>query len=170
MSGQTLLVFTIICLANAGMSQPIESAKDEAPTPAPTPAVPIPAGKPPEEAADQEAKKTGHVSPETEGGIDKAINLMNNLNDLFETIVNSMGDNASPDGGGAEAKEEETAPDAGGEPKPAAPDAGGEPKPAAPAAGDAKPDAGDTKPAPAAGDATPAPDAGTAEKPAAKKQ
>ena len=58
---------------------------------------------------------------------------MNNLNDLFQTIVDTMSHGeakASPDGG--EAKEEETTPKAGG----------------------------DSTPAPAAGNTTPAPDAG----------
>ena len=85
---------------------------------------------------------------------------MNNLNDMFQTIVDLMSHGppeaeALPDGGGAtpEAKEEETTPKAGGDATPA-PAAAGNTTPA-PAA------AGNTTPAPAvAANTTPAPDAG----------
>jgi len=181
MTGQTLLVLSVLCLANVGLSQPIESAKDPAATPAPVTSkpneVPTTAGTAPEEAAGEGAAgegaagegaagegaaSQGHIPPES--GIDEAIKLMNTLNDLFQTIVDSIGHGEakeSPDGG--EAKGEETTAKAGGDSTPA------------PAAGNTTPApaAGHTTPAPAAANTTPAPDAGkpgTTVKAAAKKQ
>ena len=65
MSGQTLLVLTVLCLANVGLSQPIESAKDPAATPAPVTSkpneVPTTAGTPPEEAAAEGAESQGLI-------------------------------------------------------------------------------------------------------------
>merc|ERR1712126_524087 len=155
MSGQTLLVLTVLCLANVGLSQPIESANDPAATPAPTPEASKPNEAPttPAEEAAGEGAGAGHEK------IDEAIKMMNNLNDLFQTIVDSMGHGPDKADGGEAKGEETTAKTA---PAPAA----GNTTPA-PAAG------GDSTPAPAAV-STPAPDAGkskpTTVKAAAKKQ
>merc|ERR1712133_46497 len=140
MSGQTLFVLTVLCLANVGLSQPIESANDPPPaTPAATPEASKPNEAPttPAEEAAGEGAGAGHEK------IDEAIKMMNNLNDLFQTIVDSMG-HAPDKADGGEAKGEGTTAKAGG----------------------------DSTPAPAAV-STPAPDAGkptTVKKAAAKKQ
>merc|ERR1711942_521865 len=145
MSGQTLLVLTVLCLANVGLSQPIDSANDPPASPTPTPVASKPDEGPttPAEEAAGEGAGAGHEK------IDEAIKMMNNLNDLFQTIVDSMGHGPDKADGG-EAKGEETT------------------AKTAPA-----PAAGDTTPAPAAV-STPAPDAGkskpTTVKAAAKKQ
>ena len=61
MSGQTLLVLIVLCLANVGLSQPV----DEVPAPAPTPVTTKPNGVPttsditPEEAAGEGAESQG---------------------------------------------------------------------------------------------------------------
>ena len=46
MNGLIELALTIVCIANVGLSQPIESANDKATVPEPT--VPVTSGKPPE--------------------------------------------------------------------------------------------------------------------------
>merc|ERR1712133_44610 len=108
MSGQTLLVLTVLCLANVGLSQPIESANDPAATPAPTPEASKPNEAPttPAEEAAGEGAGAGHEK------IDEAIKMMNNLNDLFQTIVDSMG-HAPDKADGGEAKGEGTTAKAG---------------------------------------------------------
>ena len=53
MNGPTLLVLTIVCIANVGLSQPIESAKDKPPAP---------------EKEEEESSTTGKPSEGDEAG------------------------------------------------------------------------------------------------------
>merc|ERR1712126_773617 len=123
MSGQTLLVLTVLCLANVGLSQPIDSANDPPASPTPTPVASKPDEGPttPAEEAAGEGAGAGHEK------IDEAIKMMNNLNDLFQTIVDSMG-HAPDKADGGEAKGEGTTAKAGGDSTPA-PAAGSTPAP-----------------------------------------
>lgn len=98
MNGLSLLVLTAAYLATVGLSQPLKSAADEE-TPKDAAAAEDKGGEeaaPAPAAADEDAG--AHPA---EQKIDEAIQVMNNLNDLFENIVNAL--QVKPDGEHAEA-------------------------------------------------------------------
>jgi len=147
MNGLIVLALTIVGIAHVGLSQPIESAKDKATVPEPT--VPVTSVKPPEGDAGEGGDQAQAIE-----GIPEAVEKMNELNDNFLKILQTLGvgTKALESGSTTPAKGEETTPSAG-DSTPAS--EGSDSTPAS--------KGGDSTPASDGGESSKAPDAGKEE-------